>query len=243
MTKRRIDDITYLLADYFRGAFRDADELRNFRDLFFFSSRRRHTRSKRDWSSDVCSSDLRCHGRRWPARDRGAVSQRRRERRRHRTRDRRLRAGDCRRDLAQLVRAVLHDSTRGHGPRPRHRQALRRGDRRSSGHRQSDRPRYDGAHLAARRQRRRRAGSESRMSGSTVLKAEDEQTLARSAKAFLADHGYEAEVAASGEKALELLESLQPDVIFADVRLPGMSGIDLLKRIREFDPVLPVIML
>src|SRR5699024_11814852 len=28
------------------------------RDLFVFSSRRRHTRSKRDWSSDVCSSDL-----------------------------------------------------------------------------------------------------------------------------------------------------------------------------------------
>src|SRR5207249_8645649 len=27
---------------------------------FFFSSRRRHTRSKRDWSSDVCSSDLEC---------------------------------------------------------------------------------------------------------------------------------------------------------------------------------------
>src|SRR5699024_11261529 len=27
---------------------------------FFFSSRRRHTRSKRDWSSDVCSSDLYC---------------------------------------------------------------------------------------------------------------------------------------------------------------------------------------
>src|SRR5207249_9093013 len=29
---------------------------------FFFSSRRRHTRSKRDWSSDVCSSDLRFRG-------------------------------------------------------------------------------------------------------------------------------------------------------------------------------------
>src|SRR5207249_5789913 len=29
-----------------------------FSRLFFFSSRRRHTRSKRDWSSDVCSSDL-----------------------------------------------------------------------------------------------------------------------------------------------------------------------------------------
>src|SRR5699024_11217723 len=29
--------------------------------VFFFSSRRRHTRSKRDWSSDVCSSDLRAN--------------------------------------------------------------------------------------------------------------------------------------------------------------------------------------
>src|SRR3989449_98975 len=67
--------------------------------------------------------------------------------------------------------------------------------------------------------------------------------MARSGKAFLADHCYEPEVADWGEKALELLESLQPDVVFADVRLPGMSGIDLLKRIREFDPVLPVIML
>src|SRR5205809_8002555 len=43
--------------------------------------------------------------------------------------------------------------------------------------------------------------AESGMSGSTVLIVDDEQTLARSAKAFLADHGYEAEVAASGEKA------------------------------------------
>ncbi|HEU5260974.1 MAG TPA: sigma-54 dependent transcriptional regulator [Gemmatimonadales bacterium] len=81
------------------------------------------------------------------------------------------------------------------------------------------------------------------MSGSTVLIVDDEQTLARSAKAFLADHGYEAEVASSAEKALELLESLQPDVVFADVRLPGMSGVELLKRIRAFDPVIPVIML
>ncbi len=81
------------------------------------------------------------------------------------------------------------------------------------------------------------------MNGSTVLIVDDEQSLARSAKAFLADHGYEAEVAGTGERALELLATLQPDVVFADVRLPGMSGLDLLKRIRAFDPVIPVIML
>src|SRR5699024_11313990 len=42
--------------------------------LFFFSSRRRHTRSKRDWSSDVCSSDLHRHQQHQqypPAADRG----------------------------------------------------------------------------------------------------------------------------------------------------------------------------
>src|SRR2546428_6139738 len=34
------------------------DVIRDSSDVFFFSSRRRHTRSDRDWSSDVCSSDL-----------------------------------------------------------------------------------------------------------------------------------------------------------------------------------------
>src|SRR5207249_8388194 len=38
--------------------------------LFFFSSRRRHTRSKRDWSSDVCSSDLVAASRGNPAEER-----------------------------------------------------------------------------------------------------------------------------------------------------------------------------
>src|SRR3989449_2404877 len=33
-----------------------------FEVIFFFSSRRRHTRCSRDWSSDVCSSDLKKHG-------------------------------------------------------------------------------------------------------------------------------------------------------------------------------------
>jgi two-component system, NtrC family, response regulator AtoC len=81
------------------------------------------------------------------------------------------------------------------------------------------------------------------MSGSTVLIVDDERTLARAVKAFLAEAGYEAEVAGDGEQALELLPRLRPDVVFADVRLPGMSGIDLLRRIREFDPAIPVIIM
>src|SRR5690625_7806772 len=40
-------------------------DVAGYHDLFFFSSRRRHTRWPRDWSSDVCSSDLTVIG--WPA--------------------------------------------------------------------------------------------------------------------------------------------------------------------------------
>ncbi len=81
------------------------------------------------------------------------------------------------------------------------------------------------------------------MTASTVLIVDDERTLARAVKTFLSEAGYEAEVAGDGERALELVESLRPDVVFADVRLPGMSGIDLLRRIRDFDPAIPVIIM
>ncbi len=69
----------------------------------------------------------------------------------------------------------------------------------------------------------------------TVLIVDDERTLARSIKAFLSDQGYEAEVAEDADRALELLERLRPDLVFLDVSLPGMSGIELLKKIKEYD--------
>lgn len=81
------------------------------------------------------------------------------------------------------------------------------------------------------------------MNGSTVLIVDDERTLARSIKTFLTESGYQAEVAGTADQALELLERLRPDVIFLDVRLPGMSGIELLGRIREFDSAVPVVIM
>src|SRR5919108_648840 len=81
------------------------------------------------------------------------------------------------------------------------------------------------------------------MNGSTVLIVDDERTLARAIKAFLTEHGYEAEVAGDVGSALRLLPTLHPDVVFADVRLPDRSGIELLQRVRDFDPTIPVIMM
>jgi two-component system response regulator AtoC len=81
------------------------------------------------------------------------------------------------------------------------------------------------------------------VSASTVLIVDDERTLARAIKAFLTESGYEAEVAGDAEQALRLLETMRPDVVFTDVRLPGMNGIELLRRIREFDAAIPVIIM
>jgi len=81
------------------------------------------------------------------------------------------------------------------------------------------------------------------VNGSTVLIVDDERTLARAIKAFLAESGYVAEVAGDAEQALRLLETMRPDVVFSDVRLPGMNGIDLLRKIREFDAAIPVIIM
>ncbi len=81
------------------------------------------------------------------------------------------------------------------------------------------------------------------MSGSTVLIVDDERTLARAIKAFLTESGYVAEIASDAESALTLLPTLHPDVVFTDFRLPGMDGLELLRRIREFDPTISVVMM
>jgi two-component system response regulator AtoC len=77
----------------------------------------------------------------------------------------------------------------------------------------------------------------------TVLIVDDERTFARSIKLFLEEQGYEAEVANDGDRALQLLEKMHPDVVFLDLRLPKASGLDLLKRIRAYDPMVAVVMM
>lgn len=81
------------------------------------------------------------------------------------------------------------------------------------------------------------------MNPSTLLIVDDERTLARSIKLFMSEQGYEAEVAENADKALDLLDRLRPDLVFLDVCLPGLSGIELLKRIKEFDRNIAVIVM
>jgi two-component system, NtrC family, response regulator AtoC len=81
------------------------------------------------------------------------------------------------------------------------------------------------------------------VSNGTILVVDDERTLARVVKVFLTEAGYETEVAGDAESAVQMLEALKPDVVFTDVRLPGMDGIALLRKVREFDPSISVVVM
>ena len=60
---------------------------------------------------------------------------------------------------------------------------------------------------------------------------------------YLGKHGFEMSVAADGEAGLRELQNTTIDLLLLDVRLPGISGLDVLGEIRKSDPDLPVIML
>jgi two-component system response regulator AtoC len=65
-----------------------------------------------------------------------------------------------------------------------------------------------------------------------ILVVDDEENIRLVLRTLLKKHGYEVEVADSGEAALAALESFDPDVILTDVRMPRMGGLDLLGALR-----------
>lgn len=69
-----------------------------------------------------------------------------------------------------------------------------------------------------------------------VLVIDDEPAICLSLSAFLEDYGFRASTAESAEEALELMKSNVYDVCIVDMRLPGMSGEDLIFQARERYP-------
>jgi len=65
-----------------------------------------------------------------------------------------------------------------------------------------------------------------------VLVVDDEENIRLVLRTLLKKHGYEVELADSGEAALVSLDSFDPDVILTDVRMPRMGGLDLLGALK-----------
>ena len=81
------------------------------------------------------------------------------------------------------------------------------------------------------------------MSNVTILWADDEIELLKPHILFLKDKGYDVIPVQSGRDALDELEEQRADLVFLDEQMPGLSGIDTLKIIKERWPQLPVVMI
>ena len=68
-----------------------------------------------------------------------------------------------------------------------------------------------------------------------VLFVEDDEAIAQMYKLKLELDGYRVDVASDGEVALQMARSSPPDIIFLDIRLPKLDGLDVLEALRA-DP-------
>ncbi|MBU4243355.1 MAG: response regulator, partial [Proteobacteria bacterium] len=77
----------------------------------------------------------------------------------------------------------------------------------------------------------------------TVLLVDDEEGIRTVLSLAIADAGYEVLTAQTGAQALEMLGKREIPLIVTDIRMPGMDGLELLKRIRKEWPDSEVIMI
>ncbi|MDB4970219.1 MAG: fis [Myxococcales bacterium] len=76
-----------------------------------------------------------------------------------------------------------------------------------------------------------------------VLIVDDEANARTALAELLRDEGYAVETAADGFKALPKLEAFAPDVVVTDLKMPGLTGLELMQRIHERDPECVVIVM
>jgi two-component system response regulator ResD len=69
----------------------------------------------------------------------------------------------------------------------------------------------------------------------TVLVVDDEPTIGEVVARYLERAGYRAEVADTGPKAVEAASATRPDLIVLDIMLPGLDGLEVMRRLREGD--------
>ncbi len=81
------------------------------------------------------------------------------------------------------------------------------------------------------------------MSPKTVLLADDEQTLRMNLAEVLREEGFDVIACADGQEALKALKANSIDVLITDLRMPGLSGMDLIDRTRTLAPSAGIIVI
>jgi len=75
-----------------------------------------------------------------------------------------------------------------------------------------------------------------------ILLVDDEESIHLLYREELEEEGYEVHSALSGGEALERFEGIAPDLVILDINMPDMNGIEVLRKLKERRPELPVIL-
>src|SRR5260370_21152938 len=78
--------------------------------------------------------------------------------------------------------------------------------------------------------------------GASILVVDDEREILRALQRSLTAHGYKVFTAGSGEEAIEAFARHRPDLLLLDLLLPGISGLEVVRRVRAASNV-PIIVL
>ncbi len=81
------------------------------------------------------------------------------------------------------------------------------------------------------------------MGSTRILIVDDELIMRESLAGWLERDGHHVEKAPSGEDALEILKESRFDILLVDIKMEGMSGLELLRRVKENDPDVAVVMI
>jgi DNA-binding NtrC family response regulator len=81
------------------------------------------------------------------------------------------------------------------------------------------------------------------MESRSILVVDDELLIRDLLYDFFSGQGWEISVAENGEKALDILQDKQVDVVLTDIKMPQMDGLTLSNRVRDGYPDLPVVIM
>jgi UDP-3-O-acyl N-acetylglucosamine deacetylase len=84
---------------------------------------------------------------------------------------------------------------------------------------------------------------DSTASNQLVLVVDDEASIRRSLEGVLKDEGFSVVLAEDGESAIRLLMNTRPALVLLDIWMPGMDGLETLRKIKEIHADLPVVMI
>ncbi|MBU1398964.1 MAG: sigma-54 dependent transcriptional regulator, partial [Proteobacteria bacterium] len=76
-----------------------------------------------------------------------------------------------------------------------------------------------------------------------ILIVDDELIMRESLAGWLLRDGHEVQTASSGEEALDKIKEIRFDILLVDIKMEGMSGLDVLKRVKDDDPDVAIVMI